>query len=144
MVDSSFPMEIGFLIKLVYDALDRLINRELESQRLTHSQMSVLAYLYTRGETVTTIRDIQEHLNVSHPTAAGLVKRLEQKGFVHLLIDPQDKRARIVCLDSSARRIYEGDPHPTLHIEEHLLKGLTEEERRQLCELLTRIYRNIE
>lgn len=141
MADSSFPMDIGFLIKLVHDALDRSINRELEAQRLTHSQMSVLAYLHTRGEVHTSIRDIQEHLNVSHPTAAGLVRRLEQKGFVHLLTDPEDKRARIVRLDPSAQQLAEVNP---LHVEEDLLRGLTQEERRQLRELLLRVYRNIE
>ena len=35
------------------------------------------------------------------------------------------------------------EPKPTLHMEERLLAGLSEEERRQLCSLLMRVYENI-
>ena len=143
MPHTSLPMDIGFLVKLVHDAIDRRINQELESQRLTNSQLSVLTFLCMRGDADTTIRDIQDFLKVSHPTAAGLVRRLEQKGFVHLLTDPRDKRARIVRLDDSVISSYQLEPKPTLHMEERLLAGLSDEERRQLCALLMRVYENI-
>ena len=143
MPHTHLPMDIGFLVKLVHDAIDRRINQELENQHLTNSQMSVLSYLCRRGDADTTIRDIQDFLNVSHPTAAGLVRRLEQKGFVHLLIDPRDKRARIVQLDASVISSYQLEPKPTLRMEERLLAGLSDEERRQLCALLMRVYENI-
>ena len=143
MPHTSLPMDIGFLVKLVHDAIDRRINQELEDQRLTNSQLSVLSFLCMRGDADTTIRDIQDFLKVSHPTAAGLVRRLEQKGFVHLTTDPRDKRARIVRLDASVISNAQLDPKPTLHMEERLLAGLSEEERRQLCALLMRVYENI-
>ena len=143
MPHMSLPMDIGFLVKLVHDAIDRRINQELEDQRLTNSQLSVLSFLCMRGDADTTIRDIQDFLKVSHPTAAGLVRRLEQKGFVHLTTDPRDKRARIVRLDASVISNAQLDPKPTLHMEERLLAGLSEEERRQLCSLLMRVYENI-
>lgn len=143
MPHTSLPMDIGFLVKLVHDAIDRRINQELESQRLTNSQLSVLSFLCMRGDADTTIRDIQDFLKVSHPTAAGLVRRLEQKGFVHLTTDPRDKRARIVRLDASVISSYQLEPKPTLQLEERLLVGLSDEERRQLCALLMRVYENI-
>ena len=143
MPHTSLPMDIGFLVKLVHDAIDRRINQELEDQRLTNSQLSVLSFLCMRGDADTTIRDIQDFLKVSHPTAAGLVRRLEQKGFVHLLTDPRDKRARVVRLDASVISNAQLEPKPTLHMEERLLAGLSDEERRQLCALLMRVYENI-
>ena len=143
MPHTPLPMDIGFLVKLVHDAIDRRINQELEDQRLTNSQLSVLSFLCMQGDADTTIRDIQDFLKVSHPTAAGLVRRLEQKGFVHLLTDPRDKRARIVRLDASVISSYQLEPKPTLHLEERLLAGLSDEERRQLCALLMRVYENI-
>ena len=143
MPHTSLPMDIGFLVKLVHDAIDRRINQELEDQRLTNSQLSVLSFLCMQGDADTTIRDIQDFLKVSHPTAAGLVRRLEQKGFVHLLTDPRDRRARIVRLDASVISNAQLEPKPTLHMEERLLAGLSEEERRQLCALLMRVYENI-
>ena len=143
MPHTPLPMDIGFLVKLVHDAIDRRINQELEDQHLTNSQMSVLSYLRRRGGSDTTIRNIQDFLKVSHPAAAGLVRRLEQKGFVHLTTDPRDRRARIVRLDASVRHNSELGPRPTLHMEERLLQGLSDEECGQLCSLLLRVYENI-
>lgn len=143
MPHTPLPMDIVFLVKLVHDAIDRRINQELEDQHLTNSQMSVLSYLCRRGEADTTIRDIQDFLNVSHPTAAGLVRRLEQKGFVHLTTDPRDRRARIVRPDASVIQNARLEPKPTLHMEERLLQGLSDEECRQLCSLLMCVYENI-
>lgn len=143
MPHTHLPMDIGFLVKLVHDAIDRRINQELENQHLTNSQMSVLSYLCRRGDADTTIRDIQDFLNVSHPTAAGLVRRLAQKGFVHLTTDPRDRRARIVRLDASVISSAQLEPKPTLHMEERLLQGLSDEECSQLCSLLMRVYENI-
>lgn len=143
MADSPSLHDVGFLIKLVHDALDRTINRELESVRLTNSQLAVLTFFQFRGDANTTIRDIQEYLNVSHPTAAGLVKRLEQKGFVHLLVDPDDKRARIVRLTDAARAEFATDTRSTTELEELMMKGLDPDERNQLRSLLLRVYQNI-
>lgn len=87
MPESSQPLDVGFIIKLLHDVIGRNVNRELETQQLTNSQMSVLLYLHSRENADVSIRDIQGFLNVSHPTAAGLVRRLNKKGFVELLMD---------------------------------------------------------
>ena len=143
MSTSPSLQDIGFLIKLIHDALDREINRELESVHLTNSQLAVLNYLHFKEDTETSIRDVQEYLNVSHPTAAGLVKRLEQKGFVHILVDPSDKRARVICLDSAVSKLFSSDAHSTTELEEMMMKGLSSTERDQLRDLLLRVYRNM-
>lgn len=135
--------DVGFLVKLIHDALERTINRELEAFQLTNSQLAVLNFLQFRANAETTIRDVQEYLNISHPTAAGLVKRLEQKGFVHLLVDPKDRRARMIRLDPLVQERFTADTRPTTGLEERLMNGLSPEEREQLSSLLLRVYQNI-
>ena len=120
------------------------MNQELEAFNLTGSQLSVLTYLQRRGEEKTTIRDIQQNLMCSHPTATGLVKRLEKKGFVHTIIDPNDRRARIVCLEPSFLSVFLENIHSVSEMDEIVMKGLSQEERDQLCNLLQRVYLNIE
>ena len=120
------------------------MNQELEAFNLTGSQLSVLTYLQRRGEEKTTIRDIQQNLMCSHPTATGLVKRLEKKGFVHTIIDPDDRRARIVCLEPSFLSVFLENTHSVSEMDEIVMKGLSQEERDQLCNLLQRVYLNIE
>ena len=119
------------------------MNHDLEAFSLTGSQLTVLTYLQLQGEEKTTIRDIQHRLNISHPTAAGLVKRLEQKGFVQTFIDPIDRRARNVRLDTSFSNTFSDNTRTVSEMDEMLMKGLSPEERNQLRDLLQRIYENI-
>ena len=134
---------IGFLIKLINEVLERKMNHDLESFRLTGSQLNVLTYLMVQGEEKTTIRDIQHRLDISHPTAAGLVKRLEQKGFVQTYIDPSDRRARIVRIEPSAQSAFNENTNSAVEMDDVLMKGLSPEERDQLHDLLLRVYANI-
>ena len=119
------------------------MNHELEAFSLTGAQLAVLTYLQLRGEEKTTIRDIQQRFIISHPTAAGLVKRLEQKGFVRTFTDPADRRARIVRLEPSFCSAFIENTRTISEMDEVLMKGLSPEERDQLCSLLRRVYSNI-
>lgn len=143
MPEPQACQDIGFLVKQIHDALERTINRELEAFQLTNSQLTVLNFLQFRANAETTIRDVQEYMNISHPTAAGLVKRLEQKGFVHLLVDPHDRRARMIRLNPLVREKFTADTRPTTGLEEKLMSGLGPQEREQLRNLLLRVYQNI-
>ena len=136
--------DIGFLIKLIYDAINRQINRELSADNLTNSQSAVLAFLYSRGDRDTTFSDVQEFLNVSHPTVAGLIRRMEKKGFVKVTVSDEDHRARLLHLESKTRERMSNAVSPTRKMEELLTQGLTETERRQLVSLLNRVYENIQ
>jgi len=133
----------GVLVKQIHETLERSMNQELEAFNLTGSQLSVLLFLQSRGEEKTSIRDIQRHLMCAHPTAIGLVKRLEKKGFVQTIIDPNDKRARIVCLEHSFLSEFLANTHDVSEMDEIVMKGLSREERDQLCSLLQRVYLNI-
>ena len=136
--------DIGFLIKLIYDAINRQINRELSAYNLTNSQSAVLAFLYSRGSRDTTFSDVQEFLNVSHPTVAGLIRRLEKKGFVRVTVSDEDHRARLLHLESEIRDRLASTVEPTRKMEELLTQGFTETERKQLSSLLSRVYENIQ
>ncbi len=135
--------DIGFLIKLIYDAIDRRINRKLAKHDLTNTQMAVLAFLRSREGAHTTISDVQTFLNVSHPTCAGIIKRLQKKGFLYALVDPEDHRARVLKLNDSAPSPLPGSETPTQEMERTLLRGFSKEEARLLMEMLDRVYQNI-
>ncbi|MDO4493520.1 MAG: MarR family transcriptional regulator [Clostridia bacterium] len=132
--------DIGFLVKLIYDAVDRSINDELKDTGLTHSQLSVLDYLSYRKDRRTTITDIAEDFCIKHPTSTGLVNRMEQNGFVETVEDSTDKRARLV---KATNKFDRDTSEVRIATEAKLLKGFTEEERRALSAMLVRVYENI-
>ena len=64
MPEPQACQDIGFLVKQIHDALERTINRELEAFQLTNSQLTVLNFLQFRANAETTIRDVQEYMNM--------------------------------------------------------------------------------
>lgn len=133
---------IGFLVKLIYDEIDREVNRKLVKHGLTSSQVAVLIFLHTQERAQATIKDIQRFLNVSQPTATGLVRRLEKKGFVRVFEDPQDRRVRIVRLTNETSSVYESIQSLMRETEAMLMQGFSAQERDQVYALLNRIYQN--
>ena len=62
-------------------------------------------------------KEIEGFLQVSHPTVAGIISRMEQNGFVRCWLDPADKRSKIVCQTERAAGIAQ-DMHATIQATE--------------------------
>lgn len=135
--------DIGFMIKLINDDLDRIINGRLRSAGITHSQSLVFEFLAAREGRRTTLRDLEAYLGVSHPTVVGLVRRLEANGIVHTEVDPQDRRAKLLFLEPPGELNRALLPPPIEEIEALITKGMTDVERRELKHLLLVVCNNI-
>lgn len=134
---------VGFLIRLIYDALGRQLDENLKPMNLTHSQALVIAFLKTREGIPTSITDIRNELKVSAPTALGLVQRLEKKGFARTYTDKDDHRIRLVFLNSDQMLHVDQSFQDAVNMEEKMLEGLSSEEREKLADYLNRVYQNI-
>ena len=83
--------DIGHLIKIVDEQLKKRFDKDLQKFDLTLSQMRVLWFLKSKGGR-TSQKDIEDFLQVSHPTVVGLISRLkemrEHSGI--FLFDPRE------------------------------------------------------
>ena len=61
---------IGFLLARIHNNMDRQANNNLKSSGMTFSQMRILYYLLKHGEAPPSQKDIEDFLQVSHPTVA--------------------------------------------------------------------------
>ena len=135
--------DIGFLFKVIQENADRHANQLFKPVDLTSSQVRMLKYLRQRGDTPTTQKDLEQYLQVTHPTVVGIVQRLEQKGFIRTEFDGSDKRKKYIYRTDKEEELYEQliNSHETY---EHLLtKGMTREQVEQLHELLELVYENV-
>ena len=85
---------IGCLLKMITDKIKIQADANLAQHDLTLTQSRVLGYLARSGGTATQ-KEIEGFLQVSHPTVAGVIGRMEQKGFVSCRPDPADKRSKL-------------------------------------------------
>lgn len=133
---------IGYQIKRISDALAARANCAVKNADLTFSQMRALKALMIKGGSATQ-KQLEREFGVSHPTMAGIVRRLADKGFVRAEVSGLDRRQRDVRVtDKGAEavlRMREGIERG----ERRLTRNMTPAEREQLRGLLARVYDNL-
>ena len=134
---------IGWLIKAIHQRVKAGADTGLKGHGLTLSQGRVLGYLGRKGGEASQ-KAIENFLSVSHPTAVGLVSRLEQGGFVRCRRDPADRRNKLVTLTEKSWQI--GRDMKTVFDEQNakMLKDFSAQEAEQLQTMLKKVLRNLE
>lgn len=133
---------VGYLMKGINDKLKVSADNNLKNHKLTLTQSRVLAFLNSRGS-MATQKEIEEFLEVSHPTVVGIVSRMEQNGHVTTWMDPENRRNKMVQLTEQARMIGTDMDSMINAQEEIILKGLTPEQIEELKNMLLVIYKNL-
>lgn len=132
----------GYLLKIVTDVLGREANYMLKEHDLTWGQSRLIGFLSRNGGECTQ-KELENFLEVSHPTVVGIVSRMEQNGFVTCRIDASDRRNKIVSLTEKAVEAGKSILGSLREQEEAMFDGFTDEERQKLDEYLFRIYENL-
>jgi hypothetical protein len=134
--------DVGWLIKNINEKLKVRADADLKRDNLTFAQSRVLIFLSSVGGQATQ-KEIEDFLEVSHPTVVGIVSRMEQNGFLTTWIDGKDKRNKNVKLTEQAEKI---GVYMEQHLKENekiLLAPLSAEEIEQLRRMLLAIYDNL-
>ncbi|HWP95640.1 MAG TPA: MarR family transcriptional regulator [Syntrophomonadaceae bacterium] len=139
MFDDIFPW-----IKIISDCVEKAANQHFKQLNLTLSQARILIYLRERKGEKTSQKDIEDYFEVTHPTVSGILKRLENKGFITSEFDSEDKRVKIIYLTENDAAIYNGMDDFKKTTEQKLLQGLTDVQIQELKSLLKSVYENIQ
>ena len=118
------------------------MDNAMEKLELTGSQGRILAYL-AHAKTPPCPRDLEAEFHLTHPTVSGLLSRLEQKGFVQLRTDPEDRRVRRIYVLEKGRLCHEVMHNTILENEQRMVAGFTPEEQEVFSDLLQRAIRNM-
>lgn len=129
----------GAMVKQIHDELEKRANNALRPHNLTMAQMNVLLELNDVNGRQISLKDLEQKFHVAQSTAAGIVSRLEQKGLVEALGDPEDKRIKKVQITAKGmERCQEAERHME-ETETHILSRLTETEEVILLTLLEKV-----
>ena len=88
----------------------------LESKRIQKEygisipQLLSLNYLSEIPNYQSTVKAISEHLNLNSSTVSGIIKRLESKGLVAKLPNPNDRRGSIIALTEKGAKLVKSTP----------------------------------
>lgn len=133
---------IGYFIKNINDKLKVRADSDLKGHNLTFSQSRVLSFLSRTGGQATQ-KEIEDFLEVAHPTVVGIVSRMEKNGYLTSWVDPQCRRNKIVQITDKARSVSAAMDATIQEQEKAMTRGLSEEEVKLLLQSLEIIYQNL-
>jgi DNA-binding MarR family transcriptional regulator len=90
-------------------------------------QLMSLDYLGAKGNYRSTQVEIARYLNLNSSTMSGIIDRLELKGYVARLPNPDDKRTVLISLTSKGAKLLEQSPQLLHHQLSKKLKKLPPE-----------------
>ena len=133
----------GHLVRILHWCCDQTMTEALNKMDLTASQGRLMAFVAHRGQQPTYARDVEQALRLTHPTVSGLLSRLEQKGFVELITDPNDRRSKRIVISEKGLACHERMHATIIENESRIVQGFTEEEKVLLAQLLQRAIENV-
>lgn len=129
----------GTLIKQIHNELEKNSNNMLRPQELTTAQAEALTILSQRPEKQMSLKELERTLHVAQSTAAGIVNRLEQRGYIRGFGDDTDKRIKRLRITEKGESCCYHAGKNVARAEEQLLEKLTETEREIFHSLLQKI-----
>ena len=87
---------------------------------------------------------LAEKIAYDRATIGGVVERLVKKNYVERGISPTDKRARVLTLSETGRQLYETVTPVVAALQDDILSGLSEEERKLFINLGLKVIENAE
>ncbi|WP_316859531.1 MarR family transcriptional regulator [uncultured Cohaesibacter sp.] len=137
------PNEVGFVLKQINDKMQQLVNHQLLPFGLTMTQAKFLGFLRSRQSVVTSQKDFETHFDIAHTTAIGVLRRLEQKGLIEIVSDPDDKRRRLVNLLPAEDEIHSQVVETKRRIDKQMTKNMSEDQVRELESRLLQLHQNL-
>ncbi|HEY5862109.1 MAG TPA: MarR family transcriptional regulator [Casimicrobiaceae bacterium] len=133
---------VGYLLKQVRWALERVVDAEMAEHDLTGVQWGPLLMLhYKMG---TTAAELARIACVDTGAMTRMLDRLETKGLVRRTPCAKDRRVVQLELTPDGARLYRDIPFGFARVNNRLLTGFTRQEFEMLKDFLRRMLSNVE
>jgi len=130
------------MLRILHWCTDLSVTSALEAMDLTAAQGHIMGYLAHQSNPPCP-RDIEKEFQLSHPTVSGILSRMEQKGFIELRTDPDDRRCKRIYVLSKGKECHDLIHATIQHNEQRIVDGFTPEERELFGQFLQRAITNM-
>ena len=139
----SRKQPIGFLVKQINNVFEKELNGRLRTSGVTSSQCAVLDYLFHSNKEAVNQRDVERNLNLKNPTVTGILKRLDEKGYILCVPNEEDKRRKNIYLTEKAYDIQKRMETDRKKLDKRLTMGMTKKEVAAVTRALEKMLYNI-
>lgn len=132
----------GWLVKRIAHRLEQNMNNFLKPYNITIMQSWVLLYLKDDKDCCT-YKELEREFEVSQPTMAGIISRLEQKELVITSQNDKDKRIKKVRISDKGLDLIILVCDHLQESEDDIIRGFFDKEQETFHSLLERAYYNV-
>jgi DNA-binding MarR family transcriptional regulator len=134
--DAAVAEFAGQLFFRLWRASHTRVAEALESLGLTPASFGLLNLVAARDGAIQ--QELGSEMGIDPSTMVALIDRLEGAGLAKRRPCERDRRAREVVITPKGRRVLDKGRQTALDVEDEVLRGLSEAERRDLIALLRR------
>lgn len=135
--------QIGFTVKQINNIYEKELNERLKKLGITSSQCAVLDYLFHTNKEEVNQRDVEKNLSLKNPTVTGILRRMEEKGFILSVPNDNDKRKKNIYLTEKAYDIQRKMDADRRKLDKRLVIGMSKKEVDALSRALEKVLYNI-
>ncbi|MBE6050466.1 MAG: MarR family transcriptional regulator [Clostridium sp.] len=137
-------VRLSLLLKMVNNVFERELNNKSYKIGLTSTQCRIIGFLDMHRDKLINPIDIEREFCLKRPTVTGVLKRLEEKGFVKISQNFMDKRYKEIKLTNKADKLIENMRENLFQTEKILYKNLTKVDKEELYRILKIMLDNFE
>ncbi len=134
---------LGFKIKQINNIYEKEFNNLLKKLGLTSSQCAVLDFLFNSSADEVNQRDVEKALSLKNPTVTGILKRMEENGFVFMAPSIKDKRCKNIYLTEKAYAVQKKMVADRKKIDKKLTLGMNKKEIEGFHKMLDKVLYSI-
>lgn len=117
----------------------------IDEKTSSSAQKHTIAYLYEhQADGDLFQRDIEEFLSIQRPTATRMLNHMEKEGLIKRESVEYDGRLKKLSLTLKAVNLYNDIFDEINHVEEEMMRGLTEEEKAEFLRIARKIRGNLD
>lgn len=113
---------------------------------ITNQQARVVGFIGEKQEEGVTVnqKDIELYLDITSASVSNLLRGLEKKGFIERIRSSSDDRAKEIYLTLKGRELITTFNSVFSEIENKIVQGMTEEQKKLFLELLKKVIKNFD
>ena len=139
----SKKLPLGFKVKQINNVYEKELTERLKIIGITSSQCAVLDFLFHTNKDEVNQIDVEKGLNLKNPTVTGLLKRLDEKGFIFCVPSSTDRRRKKIYLTEKAFDIQRKMEADRRKVDKVLTRGMTKREIEAAHKALDKMLYNI-
>ncbi len=125
--------------QMLYNIIQKKCQNAVRDLDITMSQGGVIAAILESPDGKISLKELEKKLQLSQSVTAGLVTRLEQKGFVESFGSEEDKRIKILRVTASGKEKCFAGQKILVEVEKEILAPLSETEKNNMYKILDKL-----